>query len=867
MDLYHYRPMHCPLHYVSVTVSVNIKVFNYCLFRPSSHLAVETMLKRCARDKVAKANNVVKYEYKTAVRDIMKPQILWHFKFAETKLSSLTKSMGKVLIRGESAYNMDLNIARWRGRISAVTGAGPRAFASRVITCNLAADAVMTRHKMHILVQSSDPPHHTFSVGTGPLLPVPRHLDAETAASKERKKVDHERTHPFHGHEPHMYRLKSRKSFLRTSKEITTTTEKARLQLWKAKGWLRWKSLNRLRSRVGRSKVNLARWGYAKDDHIECDCGEDQAVQQMPQNSTYSSNGINLLERDADSASDFFRLVSPSSAAIVLFRHDADSTIEFFERVTYSSVTNNFYIVSPSTSSGMSSTSLDGSPTAVSPTTSSVKTSTAPSTSSHGTIVFFGWVTYSSVAIDFFGNIIDFFEWITYSSVTNNFFSHDDIGVFGCTIVFFGWVIYSSVTSNFFSHDDIGVFGCTIVFFGWVIYSSVTSNFFSHDADSAIDFFGWKFTYSQGARKHEETTCVKGPSCAMQHCATYKYLFQRGYKLKRHSKNCKEKPQPLDEAMSRRAFKTAYVALYNVDSIPRAAEALKEKLRREEEYMAKGSGWMLARKDCLELPQKEQDKVSSQMNATEVEDDDPPPAGEIVEENMQSLLPIPPHLESFIDCLANFWNEARDTALRDTKYEAAGSNWASFRTPRGIVPLKYRAAAPSIHRLPPSPLKKNNFATCPSWTEYYGPSRVLVIATFLTPHLSSHRLGYSPGFSDAGIVPYDALVNGFPRGSPVFPRPFIPPLLLLPSLYPYSLSPRQLVPRRLARPDIADPVRKRRAANYAQLAVGQSATGHPYIKRDRRAFSHLCTLAYSTAVPSVIGATTEFINIKPHQGQ
>ncbi|KAJ8877829.1 hypothetical protein PR048_022287 [Dryococelus australis] len=55
-----------------------------------------------------------------------------------------------------------------------------------------------------------------------------------------------------------------------------------------------------------------------------------------------------------------------------------------------------------------------------------------------------------------------------------------------------------------------------------------------------------------------------------------------------------EKSQPLDESTSRRAFKTANEALYKIDNTAEAVEALKEILRREEEYMAKGSGWTLA---------------------------------------------------------------------------------------------------------------------------------------------------------------------------------------------------------------------------------------------------------------------------------
>lgn len=130
---------------------------------------------------------------------------------------------------------------------------------------------------------------------------APPHVRREIAANKERKKVEQERNHPLYGHELHPRRLKSRKSFLRTSKQLKTTPENARLQLWKTttylppgwkrfsetlppgyeEDWMTWKSLNRLRSGVGRSKVNLARWGYTDQGNIQCDCGEDQTVKHM----------------------------------------------------------------------------------------------------------------------------------------------------------------------------------------------------------------------------------------------------------------------------------------------------------------------------------------------------------------------------------------------------------------------------------------------------------------------------------------------------------------------------------------------------------------------------------------------------------
>ncbi|KAJ8885557.1 hypothetical protein PR048_011755 [Dryococelus australis] len=42
----------------------------------------------------------------------MRPPKLWHFRSSETKRFSLTKSKGKVLIRGKQAYNVYFNIAR-----------------------------------------------------------------------------------------------------------------------------------------------------------------------------------------------------------------------------------------------------------------------------------------------------------------------------------------------------------------------------------------------------------------------------------------------------------------------------------------------------------------------------------------------------------------------------------------------------------------------------------------------------------------------------------------------------------------------------------------------------------------------------------
>ena len=42
-------------------------------------------------------------------------------------------------------------------------------------------------------------------------------------------------------------------------------------------GWSVWKSLNRLRTEVTRSRANLQKWGYLADGaSVSCECGEVQ---------------------------------------------------------------------------------------------------------------------------------------------------------------------------------------------------------------------------------------------------------------------------------------------------------------------------------------------------------------------------------------------------------------------------------------------------------------------------------------------------------------------------------------------------------------------------------------------------------------
>ena len=97
----------------------------------------------------------------------------------------------------------------------------------------------------------------------------------------------------MHEHQRQRVRLKSRKSFIDCTEELSTTPKERRLNLWKnsvphskieplEEGSLglnltfgTWKSLNRLRTAVTRCKSNLLRWGFAENELCECGAKQD----------------------------------------------------------------------------------------------------------------------------------------------------------------------------------------------------------------------------------------------------------------------------------------------------------------------------------------------------------------------------------------------------------------------------------------------------------------------------------------------------------------------------------------------------------------------------------------------------------------
>ena len=44
--------------------------------------------------------------------------------------------------------------------------------------------------------------------------------------------------------------------------------------------WTTWKALNRLRTQVGRSRVNMLKWGFSNEPET-CDCGIKQTMQHL----------------------------------------------------------------------------------------------------------------------------------------------------------------------------------------------------------------------------------------------------------------------------------------------------------------------------------------------------------------------------------------------------------------------------------------------------------------------------------------------------------------------------------------------------------------------------------------------------------
>ena len=124
---------------------------------------------------------------------------------------------------------------------------------------------------------------------------APPDIRRTVASMRERQRQTNDKRHPLFGHVPPTSRLKSRESFTHSVTPLEASANSERVRIWKQRlrqhpltmavpvtevlppgadsGWTEWKTLNRLRTGVGRCKVNLCKWGYQKDGDNTCDCG------------------------------------------------------------------------------------------------------------------------------------------------------------------------------------------------------------------------------------------------------------------------------------------------------------------------------------------------------------------------------------------------------------------------------------------------------------------------------------------------------------------------------------------------------------------------------------------------------------------
>ena len=133
---------------------------------------------------------------------------------------------------------------------------------------------------------------------------APSDIRRAVASRTERTRQTTDERHPLNGHLRVVSRLKSRNSFIKCTEPINTTAKAARMELRRERlepldtsvhldisadehhpagagnPLTTWKALNRLRTHVGRSRVNMSKWGYSNETET-CDCGIRQTMQHL----------------------------------------------------------------------------------------------------------------------------------------------------------------------------------------------------------------------------------------------------------------------------------------------------------------------------------------------------------------------------------------------------------------------------------------------------------------------------------------------------------------------------------------------------------------------------------------------------------
>lgn len=131
---------------------------------------------------------------------------------------------------------------------------------------------------------------------------APPNIRRSVTSMLERHKQQSDLRHPLYGKEAASARLRSRRSFLRSVPPLINSVAMTRKEMWQIslsirdkemlmsaeehlppgseEHWTTWKTLNRLRTKTGRCKTNLVRWGYHAGSDL-CTCGQPQTMDHL----------------------------------------------------------------------------------------------------------------------------------------------------------------------------------------------------------------------------------------------------------------------------------------------------------------------------------------------------------------------------------------------------------------------------------------------------------------------------------------------------------------------------------------------------------------------------------------------------------
>ena len=128
---------------------------------------------------------------------------------------------------------------------------------------------------------------------------APSYTIRAVTSRTERTRQTTDQRHPLNGHIEVVPLLESRKSFIKCTEPINTTAKAARMELLRERLELldasvhhnispdeplpadkTWKAFNRLRTQVGRSIMNMLKWGFSNEQETR-DCGIRQTMQHL----------------------------------------------------------------------------------------------------------------------------------------------------------------------------------------------------------------------------------------------------------------------------------------------------------------------------------------------------------------------------------------------------------------------------------------------------------------------------------------------------------------------------------------------------------------------------------------------------------